>query len=104
MKKKWMETMMLWGNTILSSHQKNDPQKQKEIFAAQVEEICADYCAVEKPDMKIGPLALQKQKSHNTLLFYSNGDVSYNFPNYFIPPKEYPYIQTVYGVGYSFDV
>lgn len=68
-------------------------QKQKEIFAAQVEEICADYCAVEKPDMKIGPLALQKQKSHNTLLFYSNGDVSYNFPNYFIPPKEYPYIQ-----------
>lgn len=71
----------------------NWTQSQKELFALQVDEICCDYCATDTPDMKVGPLALQKQKSHNTLLFYSNGDVSYNFPNYFIPPKDYPYLQ-----------
>ena len=71
----------------------NWTQKQKQDFAIQVEKICCDYCQVENPDMKIGPLYLEKQKQHNTLLFYSNGDVSYNFPNYFVPPKEYPYLQ-----------
>lgn len=68
-------------------------QKQKEMFAIQVDNICFDYFSTEMPDMKVGPLSLTKQKSHNTLLFYSNGDVSYNFPDYFIPPKEYPYLQ-----------
>ncbi len=68
-------------------------QKQKEQFALAVEEICYDYCSTEEPDMKIGPIALKKQKAHNTLLFYSNGEVSYNFPDYFVPPKEYPYLQ-----------
>lgn len=71
----------------------NWTQKQKQDFAIQIENICCDYCAVECPDMRIGPLALEKQKKHNTLLFYSNGDVSYNFPNYFVPPEEYPYLQ-----------
>lgn len=71
----------------------NWTQKQKENFALQVETICCDYCATETPDMKVGPLWLENQKKHNTLLFYSNGDVSYNFPNYFVPPKEYPYLQ-----------
>lgn len=72
----------------------NWKQWQKELFALQVEEICFDYCSTENPDMKIGPLYLEEeQKGHNTLLFYSNGDVSYNFPNYFVPPLEYPNLQ-----------
>lgn len=71
----------------------NWTQQQKEIFAEQVENICYDYFSTNNPDMKIGPLYLEKNKSHNTLMFYSNGDVSYNFPNYFVAPVEYPYLQ-----------
>lgn len=68
---------------------------QKQIFAIELEKICEDYCAVENPDMKIGPLAIESQKQHNTLLFYSDGEISYNFPNYFVAPKEYPNIQSL---------
>lgn len=81
----------LWLPHPLIGH--NWTQQQKQLFALQVDAICFDYCSTETPDMKIGPLWLEKQKSHNTLLFYSNGDVSYNFPNYFVPPEEYPYLQ-----------
>lgn len=84
----------------------NWSQKQKEIFAIEVEKICYDYCATDTPDLKIGPLSLEKQKKHNTLLFYSNGDISYNFPEYFVPPKEYPYLQQLGNINFTpiFDI
>lgn len=81
----------LWMPNPLINY--NWTQYQKEILAEQIENICQDYFSTNTPDMKVGPLYLKENKSYNTLLFYSNGDVSYNFPTYFVPPKEYPYLQ-----------
>lgn len=72
-------------------------------YSLQLDKIIQDYCAQEIPVMRLTELDIQEFPAHNTLLFYSDGGISYNFPDYFRNPPTYPNLQKIGTVFDGFD-